>query len=88
WNTSKSATIQKIIDKNKQDSFAEYYRLLYVAMTRACDRLYIYGCDTERVPELVWHKQLWKVFSQLSNDDTIRITHDTDFTRFFDWCKE
>ena len=92
WKTENSQIVQSIVDTNKQDSIAEYYRLLYVAMTRACDRLYIYGCDTERVPEMVWHKQLWNVFSRLSNsyinEDTIRITHDTDFGKFFDWCKE
>ena len=80
--------MQGIIDKNKQDNIAEYYRLLYVAMTRTRDRLYIYGCDSERASELTWHKQLWNVFSKLSNEDIIRITHDTDFEKIFDWCKK
>ena len=88
WKTGNSQLVQQIVDKNKQDSIAEYYRLLYVAMTRTRDRLYIYGCDMDRVPELVWHKQLWNVFSKLSKDDTVRITNDTDFKKFFDWCKE
>lgn len=92
WKTGNSAIIDEIINKNKQDSIAEYYRLLYVAMTRAKDRLYIYGCDNERAPELVWHKQLWNVFSGLkdafTDEDTIRITNDTDFGKFFDWCTE
>jgi len=92
WKTGNSAIIDDIADKNKQDSLAEYYRLLYVAMTRACDRLYIYGCDNERAPELVWHKQLWNVFSRVQDafidEDTIRITNDTDFGKFFDWCQE
>ena len=92
WKTGNSAIVQTIIDKNRQDDIAEYYRLLYVAMTRARDELYIYGCDSERVSEMVWHKQLWNVFSQVReifiNDDTIRITNDTNIKRFFDWCKE
>ena len=92
WKTENSAAVDEIINKNKQDSIAEYYRLLYVAMTRTRDRLYIYGCDNERAPELVWHKQLWSVFSRLkdafTDEDTIRITNDTDFGKFFDWCTE
>ena len=92
WKTADTSMVQEIIDKNNKDNIAEYYRLLYVAMTRACDRLYIYGCDTDRTPDIVWHKQLWNVFSQLKDayidENTIRITHDTNFGKFFDWCKE
>ena len=92
WKTGNSQIVQEIVDKNKQDSVAEYYRLLYVAMTRARDELYIYGCDSERAPDMVWHKQLWNVFSSAQDlfidDNTIRITNDTEFKRFFDWCKE
>ena len=87
WKTGDSEIIKEIIDKNKQDSIAEYYRLLYVAMTRARDRLYIYGCDMDRAPEMVWHKQLWNVLSRLSDNDIIRITNDTEFRKHFDWCK-
>ena len=58
---------------------AEYYRLLYVAMTRARDRLYIYGyTSTKNAPEISWHTQLWRVLSQKTgtpNDaETIRIS--------------
>lgn len=87
WKTGDSEIIKEIIDKNKQDSIAEYYRLLYVAMTRARDRLYIYGCDMDRAPEMVWHKQLWNVLSRLSDNDIIRITNDTEFRKHFDWCE-
>ncbi len=82
WKTKTSKTIDPIIDKNKADQIAEYYRLLYVAMTRTRDELYIYGCDMERAPDLVWHKQLWNIFGNkrelFINDDTIRITNDTE----------
>jgi len=83
WKTNNSNIIQKITDSNKHDTIAEYYRLLYVAMTRTRDRLYIYGCDSDRVPEISWHTQLWNVLSKIKDakidEDTIRITNDTNF---------
>lgn len=40
----------------------EYYRLLYVAMTRARDQLYIYGFGTTKnPPELAWHTTLSQI---------------------------
>ena len=59
---------------------AEYYRLLYVAMTRARDNLYIYGFTNNTAsPEISWHNQLWRVFDVLPNtektDEIIRITN-------------
>lgn len=91
WKTTDSAAVQPIVEQNKADDVAEYYRLLYVAMTRARDDLYIYGCDTERASEMVWHKQLWNVFASVKDlfvdEETIRITNDTELERFFDWCK-
>ena len=60
-------------------------------MTRARDDLYIYGCDMDRANEMVWHKQLWNVYSGAKDlfvdEETIRITNDTELERFFDWCK-
>lgn len=92
WKTTNSEKLQEIIDKNRQDQIAEYYRLLYVAMTRTRDELYIYGCDMDRAPELVWHKQLWNLFSQKDelfvNQDTIRITNETELNKLFKWCQE
>lgn len=60
---------------------AEYYRLLYVAMTRARDRLYIYGYTPyKNASENAWHTQLWRVLSSAPNadasDEIIRITND------------
>ena len=58
---------------------AEYYRLLYVAMTRAINRLYIYGFAPRGKPanQLSWHSQLWRVLSNdehaIKTDNTIRI---------------
>ena len=92
WKTNESAILKPIVKQNKNDDIAEYYRLLYVAMTRARDELYIYGIDMDRAPEMVWHKQLWNVFSNAKDlfidENTLRITNDTDLTRLFNWCKE
>ncbi len=42
---------------------AEYYRLLYVAMTRARDRLYVFGHTSNKAPNAdSWHARLWSVF--------------------------
>lgn len=82
WKTKTSKILDSIIDTNRNNQIAEYYRLLYVAMTRTRDELYIYGCDMDRAPDMVWHKQLWNVFGDkrelFIDDDTIRITNDTE----------
>ncbi len=81
WKTNDSKIIQDIVDKNRFDAIAEYYRLLYVAMTRTRDNLYIYGCDTNQISPIAWHPNLWNILSQIKDakidDDTIRITNDT-----------
>ncbi|MBO5946850.1 MAG: UvrD-helicase domain-containing protein [Alphaproteobacteria bacterium] len=56
---------------------AEYYRLLYVAMTRARDELYIYGyTPNKNAPRDAWHTQLWRVLANDTSNDYIRITND------------
>ena len=53
---------------------AEYYRLLYVAMTRARDALFIYGFTNDKnPPDDAWHTQLWRVLAGDSTDEIIRI---------------
>ena len=83
WKTAKSKIVQSITDKNTMDSIAEYYRLLYVAMTRTRDYLYIYGCDSSKIQKISWHTQLWNILSKIQDakidEDTIRITNDTKF---------
>lgn len=59
---------------------AEYYRLLYVAMTRARDHLYIYGYTTyASAPDISWHAQLWQHLQNIPgatfDGETIRIVH-------------
>lgn len=56
---------------------AEYYRLLYVAMTRARDELYIYGFTPRKnASPASWHTQLWRVFAGDTDAEYIRITND------------
>lgn len=65
-------------DALNKKRIAEYYRLLYVAMTRARDELYIYGyTPNKNSAQNAWHTQLWRVFgSNEQNDEYIRITND------------
>ena len=68
----------KIKQAYQNMQIAEYYRLLYVAMTRARDELYIYGfTPNKNADELSWHSQLWRVLAT-DNDsaENIRITND------------
>ena len=58
----------------------EYYRLLYVAMTRARDELYIYGYTSNKnANEMSWFAQLWRVLGEIDGavvtDEKIRIVH-------------
>ena len=67
-------------DANSDIRIAEYYRLLYVAMTRARDHLYVYGFTPyKNAPELSWHAMLWRVLSNVVDakvtDKTIRISN-------------
>lgn len=51
----------------KQKAFAEYYRLLYVALTRAEDRLYIVGWQGAREPEFEsWQRLIEAGFDRLN----------------------
>jgi ATP-dependent helicase/nuclease subunit A len=85
WDTSSSKTAPEIItelhQKDKRKHIAEYYRLLYVAMTRACNQLYIYGCTNNKASQDSWHYKLWDVLSNISDakidETTIRIDNDT-----------
>ena len=56
----------------------ESYRLLYVAMTRARDELYIYGFTSNNAaPDLSWHNMLWNTLSDKFgvSDNLIRISN-------------
>lgn len=58
-----------------QQRIAEYYRLLYVAMTRARDQLYIYGYTPNKSANAdSWHTRLWDVFGDDGKSE-IRISN-------------
>ncbi len=62
-------------------STEENFRLLYVAMTRARDELYIYGYSPNtNAPELSWHGMLWKILGAKVGvvDNTIRISNEKE----------
>jgi ATP-dependent exoDNAse (exonuclease V) beta subunit len=45
---------------------AEYWRLLYVAMTRARDKLFIYGfCKNKNASNDAWHTKLWETLQTM-----------------------
>jgi ATP-dependent helicase/nuclease subunit A len=51
WKISSPRTAQKIgawVEKAKARRMEEYRRLFYVAMTRACDELYVCGCKSRK----------------------------------------
>ena len=73
--SNNSARCRVAVDALKSTRISEYYRLLYVAMTRARDNLYIYGfTNNSSAPDISWHNQLWRVFGKNSDENTIRIT--------------
>ena len=62
------------------DRFAEYYRLLYVAMTRARDELYVYGYTPDKnANEKSWYSLLWNTLQTVPDvvvdDNKIRVIH-------------
>jgi len=82
WSPQKSNNekLESVAEINMNKKIAEYYRLLYVAMTRARDRLYIYGFTSNKnPPEIAWHTQLINVLSDIpgakSEKDVIEITN-------------
>ena len=49
------------IKEERTQQYQEYLRLLYVAMTRAEDRLYVTGYGTSRAaPDGAWYNLIWR----------------------------
>lgn len=84
WQAHKTTSEQVGVasDLLMNDKLEEYYRLLYVAMTRARDELYIYGYSRYNAAnEKSWYSLLWDKLitvdgATVVDDDTIRIIHD------------
>jgi ATP-dependent helicase/nuclease subunit A len=52
---------------------AERYRLLYVAMTRACDELYVCGSKNEReIPKDCWYETIVNALGPANDDGQLR----------------
>ncbi len=62
WTFNKderSLTAQRMVDRTLEKNRQEYYRLLYVAMTRARDRLYIGGVgDPDKLKPESWYARI------------------------------
>jgi ATP-dependent helicase/nuclease subunit A len=59
---SEKYSVAKDIDLHSRTS--EYWRLFYVAMTRARDRLYVFGCP-EKSKNDSWHSRLYEVVKDM-----------------------
>ena len=73
-----SSEYTEIRDAAFDKDIEESYRLLYVAMTRARDELYIYGFSPNKsAPELSWHNMLWNTLSNkfTVSNNVIRISN-------------
>lgn len=82
WSPQKSNSeiLKNISTGTMHTKISEYYRLLYVAMTRARDRLYIYGFASKKPNEISWHNQLMRVVSEMPgaiiDEQVIKITNE------------
>ncbi len=79
WTPRSTASTQcaTASDDLMRKRMAEYYRLLYVAMTRARDELYIYGyTPNKNANPNAWHSQLWRVLANDTQNEYTRITND------------
>ena len=79
-NASTSNNCAIALDALMKTKMEEYYRLLYVAMTRARDELYVYGYTSgKNANEMSWHALLWNVLGNIdgaeNDDEKIRIVH-------------
>jgi ATP-dependent helicase/nuclease subunit A len=68
-----AAPIAQLREQLRAKELAEYDRLLYVAMTRARDRLYICGCTTgspDRLPPESWYRRTAAVLQEIGRSQT------------------
>ena len=79
-NSNPTANCKIAADALMNLRMEEYYRLLYVAMTRARNELYIYGYTSDKnANEMSWHTMLWRTLGTVEDarcdDEKIRIVH-------------
>ena len=73
-----SPEFNKLSDAQLRKRTEESFRLLYVAMTRARDELYIYGFSPNKTaPDLSWHSMLWNRLSERISikDNKLRVSN-------------
>ncbi len=66
WSPSSPTACERVkeeIAAEEQKQFREYNRLLYVALTRAADRLYVAGWESKGSPTADWHTSVQKALS-------------------------
>lgn len=58
--------LKKIIDEKKEEIYDEYLRLLYVAITRAENEIYICGFNDQKIYEKCWYSLIIKALGERS----------------------
>jgi ATP-dependent helicase/nuclease subunit A len=77
----RDATVDALLDRAKADRDREYRRLLYVAMTRAADRLYICGWETLRAPpEDCWYRLMEGALTRIARREPAAFLEDAQVT--------
>ena len=76
--------INKEIEKLKQKEQEEYHRLLYVALTRAADRLYICAWDNKKIKNGNWYDLIKEAFSISDGNGNNSLRVESVKTELFD----
>jgi ATP-dependent helicase/nuclease subunit A len=63
----RNALYEDISKNEKQKADAEYYRLLYVALTRAQDELYVFGYKPKKTTADNWHNIIMQAASEIAS---------------------
>jgi ATP-dependent helicase/nuclease subunit A len=84
WSPSaadRDETVTGLLEKAKGERDQEYRRLLYVAMTRAADRLYVCGWETLRAPpEDCWYRFIEGAMGRIAKPEAASFLEDAGVT--------
>lgn len=80
----RNEVIENEIQKLKEKDHDEYNRLLYVALTRAADRLYVTGWDTSQITAGNWYDLVRSSLSAENDDGSVSYTAQEVETDLFD----